>query len=203
MELIHKYFPGLSDEKYRKFEMLDSIYRNWNEKINVISRKDIDHLYEHHVLHSLSIAKFKPEFSAGSNVLDLGTGGGFPGIPMAIMFPDVEFTLLDSMAKKIKVATEASVELGLENVHFAHARAEDHKGKYDLVICRAVTTISQTLAWSKHLVPSQKWIMLKGGDANEIRKETRPNYSTRLIPISQYFEEPYFIEKYLVTVQKK
>ncbi|MEP6646457.1 MAG: 16S rRNA (guanine(527)-N(7))-methyltransferase RsmG [Saprospiraceae bacterium] len=203
MELIHKYFPGLSDDKYRRLEKLDSIYRNWNEKINVISRKDIDHLYEHHVLHSLSIAKLKPNLEVGINVLDFGTGGGFPGIPMAIMFPEVHFTLLDSMAKKIKVVSEVAAELGLENVNIVHERGEDHKGKYDLIICRAITTISQTLAWSKHLVPAQQWIMLKGGDANEIRKETRPNYSTRLIHISQYFEEPYFIEKYIVSVQKK
>lgn len=202
MELIHKYFSELSEEKLLQFKMLDPIYRNWNEKINVISRKDIDHLYEHHVLHSLAIAKLNP-FKDGMEVLDLGTGGGFPGIPLAILYPDVKFTLLDSVAKKIKVVLEVAAELKLENVSVVHSRAEDHKGRYDLVVCRAVSTVSQMIAWSKHLVPSQKWIMLKGGDANEIRKETRPNYATKLIPISQYFEEPYFNEKYLVTVQKK
>ncbi|MFZ1679044.1 MAG: 16S rRNA (guanine(527)-N(7))-methyltransferase RsmG [Saprospiraceae bacterium] len=202
MELIRKYFPELSEETFHQFEMLDAIYRSWNEKINVISRKDIDHLYEHHVLHSLAIAKLNP-FKNGMEVLDFGTGGGFPGIPLAIMFPEVKFTLLDSMAKKIKVVTEIAAEMKLENVSVAHSRAEDYKGRYDLVVCRAVSTVSQMIAWSKHLVPSQKWIMLKGGDANEIRKETRPNYATKLIPISQYFEEPYFGEKYLVTVQKK
>jgi 16S rRNA (guanine527-N7)-methyltransferase len=202
MELIRKYFPELSEETFRQFERLDAIYRNWNEKINVISRKDIDHLYEHHVLHSLAIAKLNP-FKNGMEVLDFGTGGGFPGIPLAIMFPEVKFTLLDSMAKKIKVVIEASAELKLENVTVVHARAEDHKGRYDIVVSRAVSTVSQMIAWSKHLVPAQKWIMLKGGDANEIRKETRPNYATKLIPISQYFEESYFSEKYLVTVQKK
>ncbi|MEP6796034.1 MAG: 16S rRNA (guanine(527)-N(7))-methyltransferase RsmG [Saprospiraceae bacterium] len=202
MELIHKYFPELPEETFHQFEMLDAIYRNWNEKINVISRKDIDHLYEHHVLHSLAIAKLHP-FKDGMEVLDLGTGGGFPGIPLAIMYPEVKFTLLDSVAKKIKVVIEVAAELKLENVSVVHARAEDYKGRYDLVVCRAVSTVSQMIAWSKHLVPAQKWIMLKGGDANEIRKETRPNYATKLIPISQYFEEPYFSEKYIVTVQKK
>ena len=202
MELIRKYFPALSDETFRQFEKLDAIYRNWNEKINVISRKDIDHLYEHHVLHSLAIAKFNP-FKEGMNVLDVGTGGGFPGIPLAIMFPEVKFTLLDSVAKKIRVVNEVAKELELENVEVVHARAEDHKGRYDIVACRAVSTVAQMIAWTKHLVPAQRWIMLKGGDANEIRKETRPNYATKLIPVSQYFEEPYFTEKYLVTVQKK
>ncbi len=202
MELIRKYFPELPEETFHQFERLDAIYRNWNEKINVISRKDIDHLYEHHVLHSLAIAKLS-QFKSGMEVLDFGTGGGFPGIPLAVMFPEVKFTLLDSVAKKIKVVTEVSAELKLENVSVAHARAEDHKGRYDLVVCRAVSTVSQMIAWSKHLVPGQKWVMLKGGDANEIRKETRPNYATKLIPISQYFEEPYFSEKYIVTVQKK
>ncbi|MBK9982985.1 MAG: 16S rRNA (guanine(527)-N(7))-methyltransferase RsmG [Saprospiraceae bacterium] len=202
MELIRKYFPELNEETFHQFEMLDAIYRNWNEKINVISRKDIDHLYEHHVLHSLAIAKLNP-FKNGMEVLDFGTGGGFPGIPLAILFPEVKFTLLDSMAKKIKVVTEVAAEMKLENVFVAHSRAEDHKGRYDLVVCRAVSTVSQMIAWSKHLVPAQKWIMLKGGDANEIRKETRPNYATKLIPIGQYFEEPYFSEKYIVTVQKK
>ncbi|MEO6133311.1 MAG: 16S rRNA (guanine(527)-N(7))-methyltransferase RsmG [Saprospiraceae bacterium] len=203
MELIRKYFPELSEEKLLQFERLDSLYRNWNEKINVISRKDINHLYEHHVLHSLAIAKHHPSFAGGLEVLDFGTGGGFPGIPMAIMFPEVKFTLLDSMAKKIKVVSEIATELKLENVIIAHARAEDFKGMYDLIICRAVSTVSQTIAWSKHLVPAQKWIMLKGGDANEIRRETRPNYATKLVPVSQYFEELYFTEKYLVAVQKK
>ncbi len=202
MELIRKYFPELSEETFHQFELLDAIYRNWNEKINVISRKDIDHLYEHHVLHSLAIAKLNP-FKKGMEVLDFGTGGGFPGIALAIMYPEIKFTLLDSMAKKIKVVVEVSAELKLENVTVVHARAEDHKGRYDIVVSRAVSTVSQMIAWSKHLVPAQKWIMLKGGDANEIRKETRPNYATKLIPINQYFDEPYFSEKYLVTVQKK
>ena len=202
MELILNYFPDLNERQQQQFAALGDLYREWNEKINVISRKDIDHLYEHHVLHSLAIAKYDP-FKPGMTALDLGTGGGFPGIPLAIMYPDVNFTLLDSIAKKIKVVTEISAALELENVTVVHSRAEDYKGRYDLIIGRAVSTISQLIAWSKHLVPTHDWIMLKGGDANEIRKETRPNYSTKLIPISEYFKEPYFLEKYLVVVRKK
>jgi 16S rRNA (guanine527-N7)-methyltransferase len=202
MELILKYFPGISQKQIEQFSMLDPLYREWNEKINVISRKDIDHLYEHHVLHSLAIAKYDP-FQIGMNVLDLGTGGGFPGIPLAIMYPEVKFTLLDSVAKKIKVVSEVAIALKLENVEVAHARAEDYKGHYDLIVGRAVSTLSQMIAWSKYMVPSQQWIMLKGGDANEIRKEIRPNYSTKLVPISEYFSEPYFLEKYIVLVRKK
>lgn len=202
MELILRYFPDMSDQQKQQMAALGDLYKDWNEKINVISRKDIEHLYEHHVLHSLAIAKYNP-FRSGMQVLDLGTGGGFPGIPLAIMYPDVKFILLDSVAKKIKVVSEVASSLKLENVEVAHARAEDYKGRFDLIVGRAVSTLSQMIAWSKHLVPSQEWIMLKGGDANEIRKEIRPNYSTRLIPISDYFNEPYFIEKYIVLVRKK
>ena len=197
-----KYFPGLSELQLINFSKLEELYRYWNERINVISRKDIDHLFIHHILHSLSIAKFI-SFKPGTKVIDVGTGGGFPGIPLAIMFPEVKFTLLDSVAKKIRVVNEVAGELELKNVVTVNARAEDHKGRYDIVACRAVSTVSQMIAWTKHLVPAQQWIMLKGGDANDIKRETRPNYSTRLIPVSQYFDEPYFTEKYLVTVQKK
>jgi len=202
MELILTYFPDLNEQQLYQFTALGDLYREWNEKINVISRKDIDHLYEHHVLHSLAIAKYNP-FRGSMEVLDFGTGGGFPGIPLAIMYPDVKFTLLDSVAKKIRVVSEVAAALKLENVDVVHSRAEDYKGRYDLIVGRAVSTLSQMIAWSKHLVPSQEWIMLKGGDANEIRKEIRPNYSTKLIPVSQYFTEPYFQEKYLVLVRKK
>src|SRR5689334_3281110 len=161
MELILRYFPDMSDQQKLQMAALGDLYKDWNEKINVISRKDIEHLYEHHVLHSLAIAKFNP-FRSGMQVLDLGTGGGFPGIPLAIMYPDVKFTLLDSVAKKIKVVSEVALSLKLENVEVAHARAEDYKGRFDLIVGRAVSTLSQMIAWSKHLVPSQEWIMLKG-----------------------------------------
>jgi 16S rRNA (guanine527-N7)-methyltransferase len=150
----------------------------------------------------LAIAKYRA-LPGGIEILDLGTGGGFPGIPLAILYPDIRFTLLDSMAKKIRVVSEVADALKLENVSVAHARAEDHKGHYDLAVSRAVTTISQMISWSKHLVPAHHWIMLKGGEANEIRKETRPNYSTKLTPVSQYFNEMYFEGKFIVEVQKK
>ena len=164
MELILTYFPDLDEKQLQRFTALGDLYRDWNEKINVISRQDIDHLYEHHVLHSLAIAKYNP-FQEGMEVLDLGTGGGFPGIPLAIMYPEVKFTLLDSVAKKIKVVKEVAASLKLENVIVVHSRAEDYKGRYDLIVGRAVGTLSQMIGWSKHLVPSQEWIMMKGGDA--------------------------------------
>jgi len=202
MELILKYFPDLSQKQIEQYSALDSLYGEWNEKINVISRKDIEHLYEHHVLHSLAIAKYGP-FQNGMNILDLGTGGGFPGIPLAIMYPEVKFTLLDSIAKKIKVVSEIATTLKLDNVEVAHARAEEHEGDYDLIIGRAVSTLSQMVEWSEHLVPSERWVILKGGDPKEIRKEISPPYITKLTPISEYFDEPFFQEKYLVSVQKK
>ncbi len=202
MELIRSYFPELTEQQVERFTALGPLYKDWNEKINLISRKDIDHLYEHHVLHSLVIAKYSP-LQDSMEILDLGTGGGFPGIPLAILYPEVKFTLLDSVAKKIRVVSEVVSALALENVEVAHSRAEDHQGNYDLIVCRAVSTVSQMIAWSKHLVPAQRWIMLKGGDANDIRKETRPNYSTKLTPVSHYFREEYFLEKYIVEVNKK
>ena len=202
MELILKYFPDLSQKQIEQYSALDSLYGEWNEKINVISRKDIDNLYEHHVLHSLAIAKYDP-FQNGMNVLDLGTGGGFPGIPLAIMYPEVKFTLLDSIAKKIKVVSEIATALKLENVEVAHARAEEHEGDYDLIIGRAVSTLSQMVEWTEHLVLSERWVILKGGDPKEIRKEISPPYITKLTPISEYFDEPFFLEKYIVSVQKK
>ena len=137
IEIIKKYFPNLSDKQMEKFEMLDALYRDWNSKINVISRKDIDNLYEHHVLHSLGIAK-EITFKAGSEILDFGTGGGFPGIPLAILFPEVKFKLIDGTGKKIRVATEVATALKLTNVVAEHKRGEEEKGKYDFVVSRAV-----------------------------------------------------------------
>ncbi len=141
MELINKYFPNLTDEQRRQFTALDALYRDWNAKINVISRKDIDNLYEHHVLHSLAIAeviRFKP----GTRIMDLGTGGGFPGIPLAIMFPECRFHLVDSIGKKIKVCTEVAQSLGLQNVTTEWTRAENIKEKYHIVVSRAVLPLA-------------------------------------------------------------
>ena len=201
MELILSYFPELSEKQLRQFMALGPLYQEWNEKINVISRKDIQHLYEHHVFHSLVITKLNP-FLSGQQILDVGTGGGFPGIPLAIFFPEVNFTLLDSTAKKILVAKEIADAIKLENVTTVHSRAEDHEGEYDLVISRAVSTFSQMVAWTRHLVPSQHWIFLKGGDPTDIRKELPPRYAIHSIPVNHYFKEDYFAGKYVVDVQK-
>jgi len=202
MELIRKYFPDLNDLQIQQFAKLDGLFREWNEKINVISRKDMDHLYEHHVLHSLAIAKHT-FFESGMNILDLGTGGGFPGIPLAILFPEVKFTLLDSIAKKIRVVSEINNALKLRNVFPVCSRVESHEGQYDCVVSRAVSTLGQMVAWSRHLVPSQQWIMLKGGKSSEIRKEISPEFDVQFTPISDYFSESYFLEKYIVEVHKK
>ena len=137
MEIIQKYFPNLSVEQQQQFAALDALYRDWNAKINVISRKDIDNLYEHHVLHSLAIAKMLP-FKAGTKILDFGTGGGFPGVPLAILFPECDFKLIDGTGKKIRVAQEVCNAIGLKNCHPEHLRGEDEKGKYDFVVSRAV-----------------------------------------------------------------
>ena len=202
MELIRYYFPDLSPVQLKQLTALGPLYREWNEKINVISRKDIDHLYEHHVLHSLAIAKYNP-FENGMKVLDVGTGGGFPGIPLAILFPEVQFTLLDSTAKKIHVVREVSEAIGLKNVEGVHARVEEHHGKYDIILSRAVSTISQLVEWTAHLVPAQRWVIFKGGDPADMRKELPPYFNMTFIPVSQYFHEDYFIDKYIVDVHKK
>jgi 16S rRNA (guanine527-N7)-methyltransferase len=202
MELILSYFPDLSDRQVGQLTALGPLYREWNEKINVISRKDIDHLYEHHVLHSLAIAKYYP-IEDNMQILDVGTGGGFPGIPLAILFPDAQFTLLDSIAKKIHVVQEISHAVGLENVEVAHARVEDYQGEYDIVISRAVSALSQLVAWTSHLVPSERWIVLKGGNPMDIRKELPPQFRVNCIPVSRYFKEQYFLEKLIVDVVKK
>jgi 16S rRNA (guanine527-N7)-methyltransferase len=201
MELILTYFPDLTDRQVTQFRALGPLYEDWNEKINVVSRKDIDHLYEHHVLHSLALAKYNP-FEPGMHILDAGTGGGFPGIPLAIMFPEVHFTLLDATAKKIHVVREVSAAIGLENVHPIHSRAEEHEGEYAMVISRAVSSLSQMVTWTRHLVPSQRWIAFKGGEPAEIRKELPPRYQVTSIPVNTYFKEAYFNGKYLVDVKR-
>lgn len=173
MELIRKYFPGLSEDQIKQFSMLPGLYHYWNERINVISRKDIENLEERHVLHSLSIAKII-NFMPGTRVLDVGTGGGFPGIPLAIMFPDVQFTLLDSIGKKIKVVHEVIDALGLKNATAIQERAETLDGSFDFVVSRAVTRLPQFHRWVKHLLASTHnndlnngILYLKGGDIDE------------------------------------
>ena len=202
MEQLLKYFPNLSESQIRQFSMLNELYRDWNSKINVISRKDIDNLYEHHVLHSLAIAKalnFKP----ATKILDFGTGGGFPGIPLAIMFPECTFKLIDGTGKKIKVATEVAQAIGLKNCFPAHLRGEEEKGKYDFVVSRAVMPLPDLVKIvRKNISPKgvnalpNGIICLKGGDLqSEVSKYRNIVETTE---ITNWFEEPWFKDKYVI-----
>ena len=202
MEQLVKYFPKLSETQTRQFSMLNELYRDWNSKINVISRKDIDNLYEHHVLHSLAIAKalnFKP----GTKILDFGTGGGFPGIPLAILFPECTFKLIDGTGKKIKVATEVAQTIGLKNCFPAHLRGEEEKGKYDFVVSRAVMPLPDLVKIvRKNILPKGQNAMpngiicLKGGDLqNEVFKYRNIVETTE---ITNWFDEPWFKDKYAI-----
>lgn len=204
MDIIKKYFNNLSDQQLQHFAALDSLYREWNAKINVISRKDIDNLYEHHILHSLGIAQLI-SFKPGSRVMDLGTGGGFPGIPLAIMFPEVKFHLVDSIGKKIRVCNEVIAALGLTNVTTEWARAENVKEKYDFVVSRAVMPLADLVKLirknidkdSKNAMPNGL-ICLKGG---ELAHEVMPMKSHTLITdLSDYFDEEFFETKKVVYV---
>lgn len=208
MDVILKYFPNLSELQLAQLAQLDALYRDWNEKINLISRKDIDHLYEHHVLHSLAIAKFI-EFQPNASVLDIGTGGGFPGIPLAILFPQTRFTLIDGTLKKIKVVQAVAEVLQLKNVAARQIRAEELKNIYfDFVVSRAVTTLDKLWEWSHNLLKNKHLhaipnglIILKGGDIKtEIKSLPKGSY-TEVVPVTDYFKTPYFEEKWLVYVQ--
>ncbi len=203
MEVIEKYFTSLSDNQIEGFKQLGPLYRIWNDKINVISRKDIDQLYLRHVLHSLSIAKYIT-FSPGQNVLDIGTGGGFPGIPLAILFPETNFTLVDSIQKKIKVVKAVIDSLELKNARAKQTRAENITEKYDVVVCRAVASLSKLIQWTKkNIIVSSDinfvngLIALKGGD---LSSEINPRYKTQTIDIQNYFEEAFFQTKKLVHI---
>jgi len=203
MEIITKYFKELTSEQLRQFAMLDGLYRDWNAKINVISRKDIDNLYEHHVLHSLAIAKviyFRP----GTEILDFGTGGGFPGIPLAILFPECRFKLIDGTGKKIRVAQEVADTIGLKNCRPEHLRGEDEKGKFDFVVSRAVMPLPDLVKIvNKNIQRSQcknalgnGIICLKGGD---LQAEIQPfRKVVEVSPISTWFDEPWFNEKNVI-----
>lgn len=204
MEQILKYFPSLTETQKDQFRALDALYHDWNAKINVISRKDIDNLYEHHILHSLGIAeviRFKPS----TEIMDLGTGGGFPGIPLAIMFPECQFHLIDSIGKKIKVCSEVAAALELKNVTFRHCRAEEEKGKFDFVVSRAVMPLTDLIKIiRKNIKKEQKnalpngLICLKGG---ELTKETMPfKNHISMTDLSDYFEEEFFETKKVVYV---
>ena len=198
--IISDYF-SLSERQAEQFAQLDGLYRDWNSKINVISRKDIDNLYEHHVLHSLAIAKFLP-FQQGSSIMDVGTGGGFPGIPLAILFPECQFLLIDSIGKKIKVATEIATALGLTNVCCKQERAEEEKQKFDFVVSRAVMPLPDLVKLvRKNISDKQRnampngLVVLKGGD---LKEELRPFKYAETTPCSQWFRGEWFETKQVI-----
>jgi 16S rRNA (guanine527-N7)-methyltransferase len=197
-----KYFPSLTSEQRRKLALLPSLYREWNEKINVISRKDMDNFGINHLLHSLAIARYV-SFSKGTSIVDVGTGGGLPGIPLAIIYPEANFTLIDSIGKKIKVAGEIAAATGLKNVKAIAVRAEDASGQYDFIVGRAVTGMERFVKMTRHLCSPRSfntikngWIVLKGGDLSE---ELSP-FAGRaaVVPLSCWFEEPFFETKKIV-----
>ena len=204
IEIIKKYFPQLTPKQEEQFAALDTLYHDWNAKINVISRKDIDNLYEHHILHSLAIAKYI-NFREGTNVLDFGTGGGFPGIPLAIFFPEANFKLIDGTGKKVRVAQEVADAIGLDNVLPSHLRGEEEKGKFDFIVSRAVMPlpdlmkiVKKNIASDQHNVLPNGVIVLKGGNLDEELKPYK-NIAEKT-ELSQWFDEEWFKEKYLIYV---
>jgi len=206
MDLILKYFPNLTEDQIVKFKALEALYQDWNLKINVVSRKDIDELYLRHVLHALGIAKFIT-FKEGSKILDVGTGGGFPGIPLAIMFPECSFHLVDSIAKKLKVVDEVVEGLGLTNVTTTHSRVEDVKGTYDFIVSRAVAAMPTFVHWTKgKIAKKQKHdikngiLYLKGGD---LENELKDYKTITIYNLSDYFSEDFYETKKLVYLPLK
>jgi 16S rRNA (guanine527-N7)-methyltransferase len=206
MELVEKYFPDLTETQMGQFEMLSELYKDWNLKINVVSRKDIDELYLRHVLHSLGIAKIQT-FLPGTRILDAGTGGGFPGIPLAILFPESQFHLVDSIGKKIKVVKEVTGSLDLQNVQITNDRVETVKDRYDFIVSRAVAQMETFVRWVKHNVAKKSRhelkngiLYLKGGDLGE---ELSGFPKATIYPLSNYFEENFFETKSVVHLPLK
>lgn len=205
METILKYFPNLSERQKEQFAALYDLYYDWNSKINVISRKDIENLYLHHVLHSLAIAKYIT-FKPGTTIMDMGCGGGFPGIPLAIMFPEVDFHLVDSIGKKVRVAGEIAQSIGLTNVRTSHSRAEEIKEKYSFVVSRAVMQLPDLVKICRKNISKEQTnalpngiICLKGGD---MTAETHPfRNCCEIVEVGSYFTEEYFKDKKVVYVQ--
>ena len=206
MELIKKYFPELSVKQLEQFYKLEKVYKEWNIQINVVSRKDIDELYLRHVLHSLGIAKIQ-SFKPGTSVMDVGTGGGFPGIPLAIMFPETQFLLVDSIGKKLKVVKAVSDELGLKNVTILHDRVENVKQKFDFIVSRAVTNMNDFVGWVRKKIKKDSVhelrngiLYLKGGDLSE---ELQNFQSVKLYDLPDYFDEEFFETKKVVYLPVK
>lgn len=206
MEEIFTYFPELTPVQKEQFEQIKSLYKDWNLKINVVSRKDINEIYLRHVLHSLAIAKLQP-FQSGAKILDIGTGGGFPGIPLAILFPETEFHLVDSIGKKIKVVNEVKDGLGLENVKAFNCRVEEMEGHYDFIISRAVAKMETFVRWVKGRIAKKNThelrngiLYLKGGDLTE---ELARYQTAKVYPLSDFFREEFFETKSLVHLPMK
>ncbi len=204
VELIEKHFPNLTEEQKNQFAKLENLYKEWNEKINVVSRKDMESLYEKHILHSLGIAKVM-EFAPNTKVLDIGTGGGFPGIPLAILFPEVQFTLIDSIGKKITVVKEVSSGIGLKNVTAIHGRAESLKEKFHFVVSRAVTQMPVFLRWLKGKFEKEQFnpkhngvLYLKGGDL----AEELAGLKCEIFSLQDFFETEFFETKKVVYLSK-
>jgi 16S rRNA (guanine527-N7)-methyltransferase len=206
MDILLKYFTDLTETQKEQFSKLQDLYKDWNLKINVVSRKDIDELYLRHVLHSLGIAKVMP-FKPGSKVMDVGTGGGFPGIPLAILFPETQFHLVDSIGKKIKVVNEVAEGLGLENVRTTHGRVEEVKDTYDFIVSRAVAQMETFVRWTKGKIAKKQnhdlkngILYLKGGD---LTKELQKYTSATIYDLPNYFDEPFFETKKVVHLGMK
>lgn len=206
MELIKHHFPNLTELQIRQFEQIAHVYKDWNQKINVVSRKDIDEIYVRHVLHSLGIAKIQP-FLPGSHILDVGTGGGFPGIPLAIMYPETQFTLVDSIGKKIKVVEEVIDALDLKNVKAINDRVENISGEFDFIVSRAVAVMPSFVQWVKGKIAKESKhdlkngiLYLKGGDLSE---ELKPYKTVKIYDLSSLFEEEFFKTKKVVYLAMK